>query len=87
MIAKYKFFPTYNYFFLHFITFSYVWILFLTYTYTETHTTTMYSFSIHGLTMYGDVGKVGKKIPLTTLWLGVVKGIQFVDTVRLGGMV
>ena len=37
--------------------------------------------------MYGDVGKVGKKIPLTTLWLGVVKGIQFVDTVRLGGMV
>ena len=25
---------------------------------------------------YGDVGKVGKKIPLTTLWLGVAKGIQ-----------
>ena len=26
--------------------------------------------------MYGDVGKVGKRIPLTTLWLGVVRGIQ-----------
>ena len=36
--------------------------------------------------MYGDVGKVGKKIPLTTLWLGVVKGILFVVTVRLGGI-
>ena len=36
--------------------------------------------------MYGDVGKVGKRIPLTTLWLGVVKGIQVVDTVRHGGL-
>ena len=45
-----------------------------------------YLFSLHPRTMYGDVGKVGKKIPLTTLWLGVVKGIQFVDTVRRGGI-
>jgi hypothetical protein len=36
--------------------------------------------------MYGDVGKVGKRIPLTTLWLGVVKGIHVADTVRRGGI-
>ena len=42
---------------------------------------------IHCVVVCGDVGTVGKKIPLTTLWVGVVKGIQFVDTVRLGGMV
>ena len=26
--------------------------------------------------MYGDVGTVGKRIPLTTVWLGVARGIQ-----------
>ena len=47
----------------------------------------MYIFSymyVHCVAVCGNVGMVGKRIPLTTLWLGVVKGIQSVDTVRLG---
>ena len=35
---------------------------------------------------WGDVGMVGKKIPLATWWLSVAKGIQVADTVRRGGM-
>ena len=34
----------------------------------------------------GNVGKVGKKIPLATLWVEVAKGITFADTVRRGGI-
>ena len=39
----------------------------------------MYIFSYsrpHCVGVYGDVGKVGKRIPLATLWLGVAKGSQ-----------
>ena len=45
-----------------------------------THDTTgelvyIYSYSRpHCVGVCGDVGMVGKKIPLTTWWLGVVKG-------------
>ena len=35
----------------------------------------------------GDVGKVGKKIPLTTMWLEVVKGITISHDVRAGGII
>ena len=68
-------------------TFKYFCLPSTTYTYTVFF---LYTFShnvCRGVVMYGDVGKVGKRIPLTTLWLGVVKGIQVVDTVRQGGMV
>ena len=39
----------------------------------------MYLFSYprpHCVGVYGDVGKVGKRIPLATRWLGVAKGNQ-----------
>ena len=46
----------------------------------------MYLFLLLSATCGRVWDKVGKKIPLTTLWLGVARGILFVDTVRLGGM-
>lgn len=79
-------YPTSPYISLHSNTFPYIVLHLPTPDYMCTQSGVMYLFSYPCIQCAVMWDTVGKKIPLATLWLGVAKGIQCADTVRLGRM-